>query len=205
MFLFAFCSSSPPVTNLYGNAPKNNNLNKNKKQKMKGVEPPQALLPAPAQSKLPEVNTPGTTRNNGARASAFTSPAKAVGKTLANSNVFTTPSASSRDNSDRDKTPSPKTPTTIVRDGDQVRKKRRSVRKWTAEEDEQMRVLVKRFGTRKWSTIGGFLEGRNGKQCRERWHNQLDPAIKKCAWGEDEEVCCFFIFLFSFIIFFFFL
>ena len=28
---------------------------------------------------------------------------------------------------------------------------------------------------------------RDGKQCRERWHNQLNPLIKKCPWNEREE------------------
>ena len=67
-------------------------------------------------------------------------------------------------------------------------KKRRTVKKWTPQEDEKMRQLVAQFGTRKWSQIGALLEGRNGKQCRERWHNQLDPTIKKTPWGEDEEL-----------------
>ena len=35
--------------------------------------------------------------------------------------------------------------------------------------------------------IGTHLKGRNGKQCRERWHNQLDPTIKKTVWEEEEE------------------
>ncbi len=26
-----------------------------------------------------------------------------------------------------------------------------------------------------------------GKQCRERWHNQLRPDIKRDAWTEEEE------------------
>jgi len=26
-----------------------------------------------------------------------------------------------------------------------------------------------------------------GKQCRERWHNQLRPDIKKTAWSQREE------------------
>lgn len=26
-----------------------------------------------------------------------------------------------------------------------------------------------------------------GKQCRERWHNHLDPNIKKGPWTEEEE------------------
>ena len=25
-------------------------------------------------------------------------------------------------------------------------------------------------------------------QCRERWHNQLDPAINKNPWSEEEEM-----------------
>ena len=29
--------------------------------------------------------------------------------------------------------------------------------------------------------------GRIGKQCRERWHNHLNPAIKKEDWNEYEE------------------
>jgi hypothetical protein len=28
---------------------------------------------------------------------------------------------------------------------------------------------------------------RTGKQCRERWHNQLDPDISKAPWSEEEE------------------
>eukprot|EP01017_Pseudomicrothorax_dubius_P006949 TRINITY_DN1208_c0_g1_i2.p1 TRINITY_DN1208_c0_g1~~TRINITY_DN1208_c0_g1_i2.p1 ORF type:complete len:494 (-),score=146.62 TRINITY_DN1208_c0_g1_i2:740-2221(-) len=31
------------------------------------------------------------------------------------------------------------------------------------------------------------LRGRSGKQCRERWHNHLDPKINKKPWGEREE------------------
>ena len=28
---------------------------------------------------------------------------------------------------------------------------------------------------------------RAGKQCRERWHNHLQPDIKRGPWTEDEE------------------
>lgn len=31
------------------------------------------------------------------------------------------------------------------------------------------------------------MQGRSGKQCRERWHNQLDPSIKKEQWTEEED------------------
>ena len=31
------------------------------------------------------------------------------------------------------------------------------------------------------------LLGRIGKQCRERWHNHLNPGISKAPWNEDED------------------
>lgn len=50
-----------------------------------------------------------------------------------------------------------------------------------------MRELIKIYGTQRWSIIGSLLPSRNGKQCRERWHNQLDPSIKKSPWTMEEE------------------
>jgi len=44
-------------------------------------------------------------------------------------------------------------------------------RPWTKEEDVKVNDLVKKYGTKKWSLVGAQLEGRTGKQCRERWHN----------------------------------
>ena len=36
--------------------------------------------------------------------------------------------------------------------------------------------------------IAKHLNGRIGKQCRERWHNHLNPEINKAAWSESEEL-----------------
>ncbi|XP_075154345.1 proto-oncogene like protein Myb [Haematobia irritans] len=58
---------------------------------------------------------------------------------------------------------------------------------WTKEEDEKVVELVKRFGPKKWTLIARYLNGRIGKQCRERWHNHLNPNIKKTAWTEEED------------------
>ncbi|EOA22957.1 hypothetical protein CARUB_v10003695mg [Capsella rubella] len=58
---------------------------------------------------------------------------------------------------------------------------------WTAEEDRKLIKLVKQHGDRKWAIISEKLEGRAGKQCRERWHNHLRPDIKKDSWSEEEE------------------
>ena len=58
---------------------------------------------------------------------------------------------------------------------------------WTPEEDTLIASLVLQFGTRSWSTIASHLPTRSGKQCRERWHNHLDPAINKSEWSEEED------------------
>ncbi|TKY47123.1 Transcription factor MYB98 [Spatholobus suberectus] len=58
---------------------------------------------------------------------------------------------------------------------------------WTDEEDRKLLKLVKQHGVRKWSQIAEKLDGRAGKQCRERWHNHLRPDIKKDSWSEEEE------------------
>ncbi|KAG7965910.1 hypothetical protein I3843_08G024600 [Carya illinoinensis] len=59
---------------------------------------------------------------------------------------------------------------------------------WSKEEDEIIVKLVNKYGPKKWSTIAQHLPGRIGKQCRERWHNHLNPAINKEAWTQEEEL-----------------
>ncbi len=52
-------------------------------------------------------------------------------------------------------------------------------RVWTPEEDDAIRQLVEKYGTKTWSVIAEAIvkefaiDGRTGKQCRERWHNHL--------------------------------
>lgn len=59
---------------------------------------------------------------------------------------------------------------------------------WTQEEDDKITELVSKYGPTKWSVIAKSLPGRIGKQCRERWHNHLNPDIKKDAWTLEEEL-----------------
>ncbi|XP_054782204.1 transcription factor MYB3R-3-like [Prosopis cineraria] len=59
---------------------------------------------------------------------------------------------------------------------------------WTQEEDDKIVELVSKYGPTKWSVIAKSLSGRIGKQCRERWHNHLNPDIKKDAWTSAEEL-----------------
>ena len=58
---------------------------------------------------------------------------------------------------------------------------------WTKEEDEKIISLVRAHGAKKWSQIAAELPGRIGKQCRERWHNHLNPDIKKGPFTEEED------------------
>eukprot|EP01017_Pseudomicrothorax_dubius_P046146 TRINITY_DN8091_c0_g2_i3.p1 TRINITY_DN8091_c0_g2~~TRINITY_DN8091_c0_g2_i3.p1 ORF type:complete len:428 (+),score=69.05 TRINITY_DN8091_c0_g2_i3:48-1331(+) len=59
---------------------------------------------------------------------------------------------------------------------------------WTKDEDEMVVKMVMKYGPRNWSTIAQHLPGRIGKQCRERWHNHLNPDIKKERWTEEEDL-----------------
>nr|AXY87680.1 transcription factor MYB3R-3 isoform X5 [Cymbidium sinense] len=59
---------------------------------------------------------------------------------------------------------------------------------WAPEEDGIIIELVAKYGPTKWSVIAKSLPGRIGKQCRERWHNHLNPDIRKDAWTPKEEM-----------------
>ena len=48
--------------------------------------------------------------------------------------------------------------------------------------------LVGKYGTKQWSMIAKKLKGRLGKQCRERWHNHLNPQVKKSSWTKEEDL-----------------
>ncbi|CAM9947838.1 unnamed protein product, partial [Discosporangium mesarthrocarpum] len=58
---------------------------------------------------------------------------------------------------------------------------------WSADDDRRVAELVAEIGAKKWSQIAAQLPGRTGKQCRERWHNHLNPHINKNPWSEQED------------------
>ncbi|XP_077409946.1 myb-related protein A isoform X2 [Vanacampus margaritifer] len=59
---------------------------------------------------------------------------------------------------------------------------------WTKEEDQKLIDLVHKYGPKRWSVIAKHLQGRIGKQCRERWHNHLNPQVKKSSWTQEEDL-----------------
>ncbi|KAF8979432.1 Myb- protein A [Entomortierella lignicola] len=58
---------------------------------------------------------------------------------------------------------------------------------WTEEEDRKLSDLVDRYGPEKWVFIASKIGSRTGKQCRERWHNHLDPHINKAPFTPEED------------------
>ena len=58
---------------------------------------------------------------------------------------------------------------------------------WTREEDEKVIEWVKQHGPTSWTKLAETIPGRIGKQCRERWHNSLDPNLIKTTWTQEED------------------
>ena len=64
------------------------------------------------------------------------------------------------------------------------------------EEDKAIQELVSEHGTKDWTLISKMMNQKYGgkkrtpKQWRERWHNYLDPEIKKEPMTEEEERKC---------------
>lgn len=58
---------------------------------------------------------------------------------------------------------------------------------WTLDEDNLLRQWVAKHGATEWTSCAQVIKGRNGKQCRERWVNILDPAVKIGSWSDEEQ------------------
>jgi hypothetical protein len=58
---------------------------------------------------------------------------------------------------------------------------------WTLDEDKQILDWVGANGTTSWTKLAATMPGRIGKQVRERYHNSLDPFVKKGEWSPTED------------------
>ncbi|EOB15043.1 Myb proto-oncogene protein [Nosema bombycis CQ1] len=59
---------------------------------------------------------------------------------------------------------------------------------WTKEEDSKLIELIEKYAPRNWSFISKKMGTRLGKQCRERWHNHLNPNITKKPFSIQEDM-----------------
>ncbi|EAY23107.1 Myb-like DNA-binding domain containing protein [Trichomonas vaginalis G3] len=59
--------------------------------------------------------------------------------------------------------------------------------KFTPEEDEKLKKLIKQLGTRDWEVISIEMKTRTSRQCRDRWNNYLCPNLSNDPFTEDED------------------
>ena len=59
---------------------------------------------------------------------------------------------------------------------------------WSRDEDALLMRLISQHGAKRWSYIATQMQGRRGKQCRDRYLNHLRPGIKTGLWTPEEEV-----------------
>lgn len=66
---------------------------------------------------------------------------------------------------------------------------------WSPIEDETLLKVVSTKGTKAWSRIAQIINSlyhngmqiREGRQCRERWLNHVDPTLNKGLWTIEED------------------
>jgi len=76
-----------------------------------------------------------------------------------------------------------------------VSRKEKQLGKWLKEEEVQLTAHVETRGNQSWAQIARELNNdyhngksvRQGKHCRERWYNHLDPSLRKGAWTQEED------------------
>ena len=73
-----------------------------------------------------------------------------------------------------------------ITEDDQNDKKKNARRFWKAEEDSQLLELVEKYGTC-WKIVSSMMPGRTGKQCRDRYLNQLRPGVNLAPWTPSED------------------
>jgi hypothetical protein len=77
----------------------------------------------------------------------------------------------------------------------------RATGRWTPEEDATLnsavtKTCMRKFGNeyiQDWVAVAAQVQGRDEKQCNDRWHNNLDPSIDQATvrtgtWAEDEDI-----------------
>jgi len=58
---------------------------------------------------------------------------------------------------------------------------------WKNTEDEILKAAVMKYGKMSWARVASLLSRKSAKQCKARWFEWIDPAIKKTDWTREEE------------------
>jgi hypothetical protein len=59
--------------------------------------------------------------------------------------------------------------------------------KFSPAEDKKLRSLVDSIDNVGWNAVADEMDGKNPRQCRERWINYLAPNLKTEPWTADED------------------
>ena len=58
---------------------------------------------------------------------------------------------------------------------------------WKNSEDEILKAAVMKYGKQQWARVASLLNRKSAKQCKARWHEWLDPSIRKIEWSREED------------------
>ena len=58
---------------------------------------------------------------------------------------------------------------------------------WKNSEDEILKAAVMKYGLNNWARIASLLTRKTPAQCKARWHEWLDPSVKKTEWSREED------------------
>jgi pre-mRNA-splicing factor CDC5/CEF1 len=58
---------------------------------------------------------------------------------------------------------------------------------WKNSEDEILKAAIQKYGKQQWARVASLLNRKSAKQCKARWHEWLDPSVRKVEWSREEE------------------
>lgn len=58
---------------------------------------------------------------------------------------------------------------------------------FSEQEDDILRELVKRHGTKKWHIISAKMHKKTPRECRKRWRTYLHMCMNKSSWSAEED------------------
>ncbi|CAK9083318.1 Transcription factor MYB3R-4 (Myb-related protein 3R-4) (Protein ENHANCED DEFECTIVE CYTOKINESIS), partial [Durusdinium trenchii] len=70
-------------------------------------------------------------------------------------------------------------------------RKKRTAKRWTEEQDNQLRAGVAKYKAQNWKMIAGMVDGRDHVQCLQRWKKVLQPGLVKGMWSKEEDALLF--------------
>ena len=69
----------------------------------------------------------------------------------------------------------------------EIKKTKRTNKKFSQEEDARLRKLVNEYGESAWEEIAYQMKGRNPRQVHDRWVYYLSPKVSNAPWTEEDD------------------